>query len=107
MADKTQNPKLPPHVLMMRAVSTNVARYGYDPVAKHLYVDFGTPKEPKVYRHDDVPIDKYEAFRLAPSKGQHHGKTFRNNKAHPTIKVDADPWIDEPPPSAPIAKKAA
>lgn len=94
-------PKLPDHVVMRRVISTNISRIGHDPVAQHLYVDFGKPDKPSVYRHDGVSAEKYAAFNAAPSKGAHHHQVFKGK--HPTVKVSAPAWSDEPQAPRPAA----
>jgi hypothetical protein len=47
----------------------------YRPDARQLYLRF---HDAKIYRYFDVPVDVYEAFLAAESKGRYFGGHIRN-----------------------------
>lgn len=48
--------------------SSNIAKFGYDPIAHVLKVEF---KNGGLYNYFDVPDSLYDAMRQASSKGQY------------------------------------
>lgn len=72
--------------------SSQIHGIGYDAGSQTLAVQFhkrakGQPNTPgAVYHYDGVPIDKFNAFTKADSKGTFFGKRIRNQ--YPTTKQE-------------------
>ena len=71
--------------------SRQLATHGYDQDTKTLAIQFkqknGTTHP---YHYQNVSQDQYDAFCKAESLGHHFNTTFKNNPAHPFIKMVPD-----------------
>ena len=63
-------------------VTSGDVGYHYDPTTSTLHVEFSNGA---VYRVDDVPIDKAEAFTGSASPGSFYNSKIRSN--HVAVKV--------------------
>lgn len=76
--------------------SEAIAKFAYDLTAKNLVIFF---KSGGVYEYANVPRDVFEAFRVAPSKGQYFQATVRARFAgrllapHEIAAIEAGPGV--------------
>lgn len=87
--------KIPDHVKMEPAQSSQIKAIGHDAAANRLYVEFPTKegKPRSVYSYENVragDFDKLANRHGDPqhSMGRHFGQHFKSNPAHPYRKLD-------------------
>jgi hypothetical protein len=61
-------------VSMNPVVSSNIGAIGYDGVTRELHVQF---KSGRTYKYSNVPLDVYDAFLAAESKGKYFAANVR------------------------------
>ena len=54
--------------------SSNIERFAYDQNASVLFIEF---KKGGAYQYFDVPVDVFEAMRVAASKGQYFAQSVK------------------------------
>ena len=54
--------------------SSQIRRYGYDQTTRKMRVEFFNSG---LYEYDDVPMETFEAFLSAPSKGSFHYRQIK------------------------------
>lgn len=98
--------KIPDHVTMAPVVSSQIKSIGYDPQARHLYINFPPGKKNpeghgSVYRYDGVDAEKHAALLgIADpttglkvenhSIGRHFRRHIKSNPDHPYKKLDIE-----------------
>jgi len=59
----------------VRVISRNMSAIGYDPVKHELGIRFR--ESGKTYVYLDVPVDEFDAFMTAESKGSYLNQVFK------------------------------
>ena len=70
--------------------SRQLAAHGYDPATKTLAITFRNKGGVTHPYHYPCTQEQYDALCAAESRGKHFNEHFKNNPAHPAVKMVPD-----------------